>query len=277
VRVDSAKAASCVAAFQSATAACTDLEVTFSSSACQGAITGTVATGGACFTDVDCAAGTCDTSVACPGVCIAFLTAGQPCSTSKAICGPGLACDGATGTCKQLSATGGPCPCLPGNYCDSGTVTCVARKTSGPCTSLDQCAFGTICAQGQCTPFVGVGATCVPSAAATACGLGSYCDPGTTKCVAWPVIGQSCAVFSLCQTGYCDTGTSICTALKAPGASCASPIECQPGNYCDLLGTSTCKPQKANGAACTLPSECQSQACTAGVCALGPVATCPEK
>lgn len=287
VRVDSANAASCLSTFQAAAAACMDVDVAFNSSACQAAITGTVATGGACFADVDCAAGTCDTSVACPGVCIAFLTAGQPCTTGKAVCGLGLACDGATGTCAQLSATGGPCPCLPGNYCgvgtsdggtsDAGTGTCVARKTSGPCTIVDQCAFGTICAQATCTPYVGVGAACVPSPDITACGLGSYCDPGTSKCVAWPVIGQSCAVFPFCQTGYCDNGTSICTALKAPGASCASPLECQPGNYCDLLGDSTCKLQKANGAACTVPSECQSQACTAGVCALGPVATCPEK
>ena len=277
VQVNSSIFPTCINALQSAAANCTDFGSTFLSSACQGVVTGTVATGGACYGDVDCAAGTCDTSSACPGACIAFLTAGQTCGSGKADCGPGLDCDGSV--CKQQSATGGTCPCQSGNYCDSTSNTCLAKKTSGACASGDECSFATTCVQGQCTAYVAVGSACTPGNSPSdpsACGIGSFCDPASKQCIDWPVIGQSCASFPVCQTGYCDPGTMSCTAPKPAGATCASPIECQSGNYCDLNGDHTCKTQKSNGTACSLGFECQSETCTGGSCVAASVG-CVEK
>jgi hypothetical protein len=274
IHFDPAKAAACTSAIQAAGSNCPGYE-TAVDTVCQSAVTGTVANGGACFSSADCAAGTCDLGATCPGACLAFATQGQACDPVKAVCSPGLTCDTTTSTCKAISGVGGPCPCLAGEYCDTGTTTCLAKVATGPCASGDECAFGSVCVQGQCARYVAVGTACNGTAETSACGIGSYCDPGTSTCLAWPLVGQSCASFPVCQTGYCDPATSICTAPKATGAACTSPLQCQSGDYCDLVGDKTCKTEKANGAACAQSFECQSGTCTSGVCAAG--TTCEER
>ena len=270
IHVDSGKVSACISSFQSAATSCTDLDSFFSASSCQSAITGTVANGGACYTDIDCAAGTCDTSAAaCPGTCFAFVAAGQACGGPNATCAPGLACDGATPVCKLRSTAGGACPCLPGNFCDGASATCMAKRSTGPCANTEQCTLSSACVQSQCAPYVGVGSACTPGATPSepaGCGIGSYCESGTSKCIAWPVFGESCAAFPVCLGGFCDGATKVCTAPRPAGATCASPLECQKGNYCDIAGDKTCKAEKAIGAACSLAFECQSSSCKASVC-----------
>jgi len=247
---------------------------------CRNAIVGTVANGGACYTALDCSAGSCDTSSACPGACVAFIAVGQSCAAPNSMCAPGLICDGASTTCKAQSAAGGACPCQAGTYCDGTSQLCIAKKTSGACTSGgSECAISTVCSNAQCTPYQAVGGACTPPSSSDqgVCGLGSFCDPATNLCAPWPVIGQSCAVIHLCQTGFCDQATSMCLTPKGPGATCAGPQECQGGDYCDLAGDKTCKVQKANGATCSLDFECQTDSCKSGVCAVGQTTSCAEK
>lgn len=274
---DGAKGTTCLAALQAAT--CASTEVTLDSAACSGVLTGTVAPGGACFTDLDCNGGLCNLNETCPGKCVAFIAAGGACGSGApegAACAPGLGCDNASQTCKTLSDAGGPCPCKAGTYCNA-TNSCVARQTSGSCTSSDQCAFGHDCVSSTCTAFVGVGSGCVAGATPydrSRCGLGSYCDPGTSTCVAWPDVGGSCA-YAPCQNGYCDSGTKLCVAPLADGATCSDFSQCLIGSYCDVLGDDTCKVSKANGAACTSLIECASFNCVSGSCAPDPM-TCHE-
>jgi hypothetical protein len=207
--------------------------------ACQGVLAGTRNPGDPCRTSFDCSNGTCGADLACPGTCLAWLAAGQPCNTGQAICGPGLVCDysGLSPTCKATSSAGGSCPCQFGTYCDGSTSTCAGWKTSGACNAADEsreCAPAFGCVDSTCQALVGLGATCVPPLPTypfdSICGLGSFCDSVTKTCIAWPLIGQSCAAFPVCQTGYCDATTKLCTAEKPDGASCVSPLECQSQN-----------------------------------------------
>ena len=130
--------------------------------ACDGAITGTVADGGACAIDEECLSrsctvptcpdaccqGTCDPSVAstgpaplggacettsdcasggycATGVCTALLAAGATCAGTTE-CAYGLGCAGTPRTCKQLPTVGQACPdgqCRDaGTYCDQSMV-----------------------------------------------------------------------------------------------------------------------------------------------------------
>lgn len=241
---DSAKAASCLAAFGAAT--CDTLE-SVADSACQGVLTGKVAAGGACYTDVDCSGGTCDASgSSCPGKCVASIAKGQPCGAAAAgQCGPGLVC-GSGSTCVTPAAAGAVCgaddDCQAGLFCNtSGGGVCTAKKKSGACTG-SECALGYACVQSTCTALVGENGACTLAAAPqTECGLGWFCAPSSSTCQAWPGLGSSCAASLVCMTGYCDfLGDQTCKAPKADGSACLTPIECQSG-FCDLLGDHTCK------------------------------------
>ena len=235
---DPAQGASCQAALASLT--CETLDTGLLVSSCLAALTGTVANGGTCWNDVDCAAGTCSSSAAtCPSTCEAFATLGQSCASAS--CSPELVCDG---TCKVPSAAGGTCPCQPSAWCGSGSV-CAARQTSGACnpSNGEQCALGYVCAGATgsetCQPYVGLGGSC--AASDVLCGPGYVCTAGT--CASYPTLGQAC--------------TGICL-----------------GSYCDLVGTQTCLAPKNLGASCLFATECASGACsgsfpTAGVCVIG--------
>jgi hypothetical protein len=269
VAYDDSKARACIAAIQAAS--CPALETTVSSPNCQAALKGTVANGGACYGDQDCAAGAC-TGLTCPGTCVAWLAAGAACGQAVAAqCGPGLDCqlnaDFVTGTCLATSGAGGACPCNDGLYCDTNRV-CQNKKTTGACTG-SECALGYACVAGSCRALVGLGSPCTPatgnSAGATECGfMGAYCDPATSRCIEWPVVGQSCAVSLGCKTGYCDFQTTTCADFRTVGQSCAPFQSCVSTAYCDLpagASTGTCTTRKANGAACTGDGQCQSGDC----------------
>lgn len=227
---------------------------------CTAALTGAVAPGGQCSSEVmnHCAGGYCSAPIprcSAPfptGECVAWLTEGEPCAP-PGLCAPGLGCSSATGTvCVAPSGAGGPCPCQAGLYCDS-TLTCKAMKTSGSCSGFSECAPGYVCSgsPGSCVPYVGLGASC---GATAVCGMGYYCDSGTGKCAALPVVGQPCMLTRAgtttrlqCVASWCDAdGTKICQPRKADGEPCTSQCIFQPCifddqcvGYCDT-STQTC-------------------------------------
>ena len=201
---------------------------------------------GACWSATDCADGFCAATSQCGGQCLAYSTEGQPCT---APCAPGLVCaadpsgDTTWGICSKLSDAGGPCPCKQGLYCEDGsglpggqstaTPSCQPQRESGFCHQWDACAAGFVCAGdvSSCVPLVGLGASC---GAAARCGWGSYCDPATSACAAYPDLGQPCVLTRdgttaqlPCMHGWCDaSGTKKCVSPKADGEPCSSYDEC---------------------------------------------------
>jgi hypothetical protein len=261
---DATKGTACAAAI--ANADCSKIVAVFDDAACQGVLSGNVASGGDCYHDMDCASGTCDfwaappsdpSAVAaptCPGKCLAFLQQGEDCSGARAECGPNLTCyappGGSTRTCETLSAESGACPCKPGLYCDASgpSPSCKALKTSGACSSSSlECATGYHCvittgaANGTCKPAVGLGGPCTPVSVRSECGMGYHCDPATSKCVPPKGVGETCVAGSGDSLQY---------------------LPCAPELSCDFGGTRTCKVPGALGAACTSDADC------AGTCDL---------
>jgi hypothetical protein len=271
---DFAKASSCAATLRSA--ACPSLNPL--GAPCDEVVTGKVANGGTCYTDIDCAAGSCDASMSCPGKCIAFLAEGSLCGPygEAGRCAAGLECLrdpqnplSCLSWCQALAATGGPCPCQFGNYCDPSTNKCAALKTSGACTDQYQCALGYACGGSTCKPVAGVGEACTPGEPTECTYFGTFCDPATRKCKAFPVIGENCATLP-CLSGYCDIAGLVCKDFIPDGATCVY-VSCNIGSFCTAttLTSGVCQKSKLDSEACATALECLSQNCMGGKC-IGP-------
>ena len=208
---------------------------------CAMVFSGKAMAGGACNNSVECADGNdCDTSMACPGVCVAPPAVGGDCSQLS--CAAGLLCvyDFSTAsfsaTCMAALASGAACDpqvsaCGAGLHCDPSTRTCLPLKTSGSCTSTSDCVPGDACGGAPigkattCRPAALEGATCTPGNGD--CALGLSCNLGS--CAAWPGIDGVCGFINnevvLCTAGFCagdlSAGTpGVCTATLALGAAC---------------------------------------------------------
>lgn len=252
VQYSAASAAACLAAIQAAP--CDGLEHALAlTPACATLLAGTVAPGGACAVDEECAAGTCVTTAECSGTCAAFLAAGAPCTAAAADCAPPLFCDvDGSGTCvaNAPGAAGQACgpgelSCEPGLFCDAGR--CRAKLAGGAsCLAVIgaayPCAANTFChadsyltpTRAECVPWVGAGAACGEWIGN--CGPGLNCVSGS--CVAEPVIGEPCSATVTCLVGsWCDAGT--CAAPKPLGAPCTRYDQCGAAAYCDGQ-TGTC-------------------------------------
>jgi hypothetical protein len=226
---------------------------------CTAALTGTVGTGGTCYSGNDCSNGFCTWDLptgTCPGTCQAYAALGADC-TSK-LCVEGQVCDssGGTPTCKAEAGAGGACPCQSGLWCDTsggGAGVCMLPLADGAScsTANDHCSLFSRCTgtPATCKAFVGLGATCDPGD--SLCGPGYDCDAGTNKCVSWPKVGEACT--SVCIGGFCDfTLTSpVCKAYLADGATCNPALfgtDCASGN---CTASSKCGPSPVNQ--CTMP------------------------
>jgi hypothetical protein len=206
--------------------------------ACQAAIQGTVAEGGVCFTDVDCAgAGKCEQASACTaGTCVAAtsIPAGERCQPTKA-CVVGYRC--VAGTCMPAL----PPPLGLGQSCvgDPFSVHCDAGLG---CDGRSLVCARLIPVAGHCLQFQDL------------CEAFSYCSSTTGTCVTPPAAGDACG--------------SITSSSEA--------VPCQVGNRCKLAansGIGTCVAQAAVGGACTFNEDCLSDDCQAstGTC-MGPCA-----
>jgi hypothetical protein len=235
--------------------------------ACDTALVGTVNTGGNCYSSANCKTGYCTwdyiASATCPGTCQAFVQLGGNCSIAP--CADGLACDGSLGTpvCKAESPVGGACPCQSSLWCDTaggGAGVCKAALALGASCTLtsDHCNILTKCAgtPATCQSYVGLGATCTGGTDPfdSLCGFGYVCDAGTSKCVSWPKVGESCATIFICINAYCDSlATSpTCKAYLADGATCNPALfgmECA-SHRCNTT-TLKCDPSPLNR--CALP------------------------
>jgi len=195
--------------------------------ACQLAVTGAVAAGGACRLD-DCAPGTtCEVPPGADkcsyGVCVAAPTspapstgapAGAPCALdefqrSRSACADGLVCD------TTLSRP-----------------ACAPEKQLGEsCGAYDACASKLLCinqrneSYGICTPPIPLGNACQGRDEWTSgCQKPYLCENGI--CV------DHCN--TQCSIGFCDPSTGTCRPQVPVGASCDPTIsfQCEPRAVC---------------------------------------------
>ncbi|MBA3821205.1 MAG: hypothetical protein H0X17_20135 [Deltaproteobacteria bacterium] len=205
---------------------------------CQDIFEGTVAAGGACFVDLQCAGfgecvqtdANCDGDVTCcPGTCMGTFTEspiGGPCDDDLHFCGTTAYCESSAtgaGTCTALIADGTACSeidaCANPLYCNldftTGTGTCKAAAPSGgSCSRMDLLP----CADSR-----------------------EYCD-ATSKCVKRVAVGGACGPEISC-VGYATCNGTICVADLKAGAACVVDSEGP-----DCLGDLECI-----GGTCQLP------------------------
>lgn len=224
VTFDAEKLNACLQALVAPDSTCseviTDPELPWSAACEEAAFTGTVAVGGACFFDHDCAGYPGTAECAANQKCISKPTQGFPCGTG---CAEGFYC--ATSTCQPQLAMGSPCTssmeCQDELFCDFSALmpVCTARAPGGsPCTSDSGCESGE-CIPGMC---MGTGFQCFED---TDCG--SRCADD----------GSSCTDASQCALGTCQMGGTTCSSdascTAVAGDVCVFPVQCLPG---DCLG-----------------------------------------
>lgn len=188
--------------------------------ACDDTFTGTVAAGGGCFNNDECASRDCD----------------------RTGCNDGITC--CEGKCRafMLVATGGDCSqgerCAAGNYCESAPntpiATCKALVTTAgqPCNVHEACApglwcrFGAVGATPICTPLPGRGQDC--DVAGLPCNSrGDVCDGATHKCVERRAVGATCTQIPDCVAyATCDEASHTCVALSGIGGACTKEEDC---------------------------------------------------
>lgn len=196
---------------------------------CDRVFLGSVATGGTCIEDLECAAGfcqpasACDAALACcPGTCRPRGPAGATCDRDRQ-CTVDATCLG--GTCQPPSALGGPCSstanCLQGVCSVNGL--CVAPSPEGqPCVDAADCDqwADAVCTAGRCATRARVGQPCQPTGGGT-CVAHATCVAGT--CQPLPLIGDACGNGTPCFVGEClpssTPGRSRCQ-VPAPPPPC---------------------------------------------------------
>jgi hypothetical protein len=243
---DQASASTCLSFLDRAECVTLDglFDGTVYEASCGRAIRGTVADGGTCYTDSDCASSRCANATACPGTCASTRTGSQPCQVRRD-CAPGSFCVMNTTlgyfTCAPISYPGlgascsaGGMPCQAGLYCDlsASPSVCKALKTTGPCTSTDECAPGLRCDGGSCTAIPGPGDPCAQKL--DACGPGLYCG-ATGACVDDVAVGQACPIvagyYSGCIGDRCDPA-GVCLQQNIAPTYCSTDLACAPRWVC---------------------------------------------
>jgi hypothetical protein len=181
---------------------------------------GTVAPGGSCTTDEDCATSSVGTAT-----CV-FTTGDASAEVSVCVVEEtGVAgstpCNGTVSAIRggsETSFVGSGVPASPsflcrvadGLYCDAVSSTCVAAKDTGAtCTDDSECAASDDCdGSGTCQPRSPIGGTCVGS---TSCVAGAYCAAGT--CATLLADGAACSTDDGCSSGTC--GNAVCADSAA--------------------------------------------------------------
>ncbi len=190
---------------------------------------GTVAAGGSCTTDEDCATSstgtaTCvfnpDGASAVASVCVVEETGvvgSTPCNgTVSPISG---------GSETSFVGTGVPvspsflCRVADGVYCDDASSACVALKATGAaCTDDSECVVSDDCDGGTCQPRSAIGGAC---SGTTSCVVDTYCAAGT--CATLLADGAACSSDDACASGTCN-------------ATCANTASTALALYCGTTG-----------------------------------------
>jgi hypothetical protein len=199
---------------------------------CEDIFTGTVATGGACVIDEQCAnggecvvAGSCDPEVTCcTGACMGSLLespVGGPCGDETHVCALDAYC--------KTSETG------------PGTCTAVITAEGAACEDIDACANPMYCnvltAMPTCKKPAASGATCSRMDLLPCTDSREYCDATSLKCTPRVAVGGACSAqlpcvgFASCIGGSCmaDLPAGAACQNTATSPDCAGNLECTNG------------------------------------------------
>jgi len=281
VTYDATLARSCVSAVS--TGACGVLDNQLPD-ACRQALTGTVASGGACDIDAQCAGSSrCQVDGnTCPGTCAPLASAGVACE-KDGDCAFGLICSKATTHCTKPAALGESCQGGSATQCAAGLL-CIGnddeQMSAGKCSTtaatlikkegercdLQQgpwCTTGLSCVvESYSLQEQTLSASCHPIAAAGGeCGLG---------------IPGDCPAGQYCPLDFADIllgrVTAQCNALPGEGEACAPALalsRCAGALVCDTTTTPlqpVCVSARSLGQACSGDELCHSQHCVNQVC-----------
>lgn len=240
--------------------------------ACRDMFTGTVAVGGACSLNEECAGDAYCAGAGCPdvpGTCTARTGSGSAC-TSTEQCQSGLLCENQVCRAPQ-SASGGTCGGTTGLACPIDQI-CVTpgEGMPGTCTPLTTVFAGSVGEPCDLRSFD----FCSPELSCVVTGL-SGTEPAMS-CAAIASSGGTCngGIPDMCPLGeYCDaqpfmlmfegtcrpspTAGQPC-AMNLSGSVCAPGLECVGGNCIEV---------RDNGESCTMGAGCYSGYCDAGRCA----------
>ena len=241
---------------------------------CTAAIDGTVAIGGDCQMNVECAGADtyCKSSGTCPGACAKREQAGSDCNHDDD-CAAGLKCSGTTSKCVKPAAAGEACggggtapDCQSGTFCvgsdDQGKVT-------GTCDTVDQAFSGK---QGdECyfggKPLCTTDLRCIVESVDTTTGsITAKCGPPVSSGAACKVsLVDACPADEYCKVPQ-NMLDGTCTPKPKSGEACVQVFEdpiCGPGLRCD---DGTCRPLQHLGASCAGDDVCYSGNCVGGGC-----------
>jgi hypothetical protein len=244
VRYDAAAGQRLVSTIDGLSCSRSDVDLTGSAglgelAAVAAAFRGTVAAGGACFVDEECASGNCDAPgvEGCPqGKCVAPPTApvvppGGACSPYGSVCGAGT-------VCSMVDTTTGMGSCAPpataGQPCDDG------YSLSGGCSPELECVQDDT-GRHFCAAHPASGASCDPLSLLLSCDeLSEACDPATSTCQPQLAVGAACSTNGLVcgNDSYCDSSSGTCRAKLELGQPCPAPGAGDAWNTC--LGDLQC-------------------------------------
>jgi len=188
----------------------------FAGCAAHGNAAHSVAIGGSCDYDVDCATPTdanAIASCAC-GTCEEQDQLGLTCGDDGRVCNADETCafsvDG-SGGCMPSASEGASCEvvnCLPGLFCGSNTLCARAAAVGASCDPNDEdsCAAPSFCdgASHTCVPLGATGAACDWTRYERAeCVAGDGCSIVSSTCVEELDDGETCTDDAGCLSGFC--------------------------------------------------------------------------
>lgn len=155
---------------------------------------------------------------------------------------------GAGESCERLRGGLGD-SCEQGSFCDEGTCIAVGEgRFEARCESDDECQQAFRCRladdmQMRCLAQPVVGESCSSSGD---CGAGAYCN-GAGSCIAVPTAGQACSSIpsqdgricapgTACANGVCEAGAA---QGQACGVTCAAGLTCE-GGFCVAAEAAVC-------------------------------------
>lgn len=177
---------------------------------------------GACLASAD----TCQFSFECG---VGRICVNQLCTTActaDAMCGAGLTCDEASGSCVAIPPV--PGMCTDDAACGAGRV-CIDSSCYDGCTTDATCGAGRYCAAGVCRPdtrprpFCSSDADCAPGRPCIGGVCRTPCDTSAT-CAMFDVQFNFCG-----DAGYCLTTNEVTTNCRS-AAECTSGQACVDGN-----------------------------------------------
>ena len=248
VHYDERAAAACVDALAAISCDLSARDARLEPDACANVFTGTVAQGGPCGFDEECASARCTPAALCP---------------DDYTC-----CIGTCATPPHTAALGDACQidsdCALDAFCSG--AGCHALLADGEsCSASAQCDFDLICNRpsptqsGECGRPPQLGEACPGHV----CGeIGTTCGSGGT-CVELSRPGQPCATDFDCGPREVCTSGLVCAVPPQLGDPCSA--SCAVGAWCNADDHGgTCDVPVANGTLCVSPEQCASGYCADG-------------